>query len=170
MRIRLVAVVMIVLVAVAGCGGGKKKSAVPPTSAPRSTATTTTAASAPTFASTKNCRQLAALGAKISQAIQSSAGSGSSSIDDEAKAFKAMASAAPAEIRGDFETFASAFTAYAQALAKVGLKPGKAPTPAQMAAMATMAKSFSAPKLLAAEQHLAAWAQKNCGVGTTTTG
>jgi hypothetical protein len=172
MRVKLMAVAVIVLlVVVAGCGGGKKKSAAPATSAGGTT--TTSAASttaAPTFASTKNCQQLVAMGAKISQALQSSSGGGSSSIDNEANVFKAMASAAPAEIRGDFETFAGAFSTYAQALTKAGFKPGKVPTPAQMAAMATMAKSFSAPKMQVAERHLSAWAQKNCGAGTTTTG
>jgi hypothetical protein len=172
MRVRLVAVAVIVLVVVvAGCGGGKKKSVAPATSAAGST--TTSAASttaAPTFASTKNCQQLVALGAKISQALQSSSGGGSSSIGNEANVFKALASAAPAEIRGDFETFAGAFSAYAQAFAKVGFKPGKVPTAAQLAAMATAAKSFSAPKLQVAERHLSVWAQKNCGGGTTTTG
>jgi len=29
--------------------------------------------------------------------------------------------------------------------------------------------SFNTPKLQAAEQHLAAWGQKNCGIGSTTT-
>jgi hypothetical protein len=167
MRVKLVAFVVIVLVVVAaGCGGGKKKSAPPATSA----AGSTTTSAVPTFASTKNCQQLAALGAKISQALQSSSGGGSGSLGNEASVLKAMASAAPVEIRSDFETFAGAFSSYAQALAKAGFKPGKVPSAAQIAAMATIAKSFNAPKLVVAEQHLAAWAQKNCGVGTTTTG
>ena len=32
------------------------------------------------------------------------------------------------------------------------------------------ARVFTVPKLQAAEQHLSAWAHKNCGIGTTTTG
>jgi hypothetical protein len=164
-------VVIVLVVVVAGCGGGKKKSAAPATSAAGSTTTSAAStAAAPTFASTKNCQQLVALGAKISQALQPSAGGGSSSISNEVDVFKALASAAPAEIRGDFETFAGAFSAYAQAMAKAGLKPGKVPTAAQLAALATVEKTFSAPKLQVAERHLAAWAQKNCGTQTTTTG
>jgi hypothetical protein len=77
---------------------------------------------------------------------------------------------APAEIRGDFETFAAAFSGYAKALGNAGIKPGKTPTAAQIAALTAAAKSFSTPKLQAAEQHLAAWGQKNCGIGSTTTG
>ena len=111
-----------------------------------------------------------ALGVKISQALQSSSTGGLSSIGTEANVFKGLANAAPAEIRGDFETFAGAFSVYAQALTKAGLKAGKTPTAAQMAVLATAAKSFNAPKLQVAERHLSAWAQKNCGIGKTTTG
>jgi hypothetical protein len=177
-KLVLVAVLALVVAVAAGCGGGKKKSSAPPTTAAGATttaaattaATTTTAAAAPKFTSTKNCAQLMALGAKVSQALQSSSGSASSRVDNEVNAFKALASAAPSEIRGDFQTFATAFAAYAQALAKAGFKPGKVPTAAQIAAMTTAAKSFSTPKLAAAEQHLSAWAQQNCGVPKTTTG
>jgi hypothetical protein len=178
MSIKLTAVTLMVLaVVVGGCGGGKKKSAGAANTATASTttsaATTTTAAAtpvAPTFASTKNCQQLMALGAKISQAFQASPGGGSNSIGNEANVFKALASAAPAEIRGDFETFAGAFSAYAQAVTKAGFKAGKTPNAAQIAALTAAAKSFSAPKLRAAEQHLSAWAKTNCGIGKTTTG
>ena len=167
MRRTLVLIAVLALVVVmAGCGGGKKKSATPPTTAAGST---TTSAKVPKFTSAKNCQQLMALGAKVSQAIQSSSGS-ASSIDNEVNAFKALANAAPAEIRGDFQTFAGAFAAYAHALAKAGFKPGKVPTAGQIAAMTAAAKSLSTPKLQAAEQHLSAWAQQNCGAPKTTTG
>jgi len=53
---------------------------------------------------------------------------------------------------------------------KAGLKPGQTPTPAQLAQLQAAAKTFSTPKLQAAEQHLTAWAKKNCGFKTTTTG
>jgi hypothetical protein len=178
MSIKLTAMTLIVLAVVAGgCGGGKKKSAAPATTAATSTTTsaaaTTTAAATPvvpTFASTKNCQQLMALGVKISQALQSTSTGGLGSIGTESNVFKALANAAPAEIRGDFETFAGAFSAYAQALTKAGFKAGKVPTAAQIAVLATAAKSFNAPKLQVAERHLSAWAQKNCGIGKTTTG
>jgi len=173
MRFKPVAVLVIVLVfAVAGCGGGKKKSAASASTAAAATTTSAapTTAAAPSFASAKNCQQLAALGAKMSQALQASSGNGLNSLGDEANVFKALASAAPSEIRGDFETFAAAFSAYAKALGNAGIKPGKTPTAAQIAALTAASKSFSTPKLQAAEQHLAAWGQKNCGIGSTTTG
>ncbi len=164
---------LILVVVVAGCGGGKKKSATSATGSTSTLAATTTASTtpvAPTFASTKNCQQLMALGVKISQALRASAGGGLSSIGNEANVFKALASAAPSEIRADFETFAGAFAAYAQALTKAGFKAGKTPDAAQLAALAASGRSFSTPKLQAAEQHLSTWAQTNCGIGATTTG
>jgi hypothetical protein len=173
MSMKLMTVAVIALAVVAGgCGGSKKKSAAA-TTATNSAATTTAASTTqalPTFASTKNCQQLMTLGVKMSAALRASAGNGLSSVGDEANVFKALASAAPSEIRGDFETFATAFTAYAQALTKAGLKAGKTPTAKQLAALASASKSFSEPKLQAAEQHLSTWAQKNCGIGKTTTG
>ena len=73
-------------------------------------------------------------------------------------------------MRGDFQTLADAFDTYVHALLKAGIKPGQAPTPAQIAKIQAAAKAFSSQKLRAAEQHLAAWAQKNCGGAPTTTG
>jgi len=166
MHVSLLAVVL--LVVVTACGGSAKKSASPTTTAATTTKESTSKVS-PSFASTKNCAQLMALGTKMAQAMQPMSGNAQASITDEAKALQAVAGAAPEEIRGDFETFASAFTAYAQAFEKAGLKPGKVPTAAQLVHMATAAKAFSAPKLQAADQHLSAWAQKNCGGASTTT-
>jgi hypothetical protein len=171
--VKPVAVALLILVVlVAGCGGGKKKAASTTSGSATTAAAATTSSSSgtPSFASAKNCKDLAALGAKMSAALQAASGNGSSSLGDEANIFKAMASAAPSEIRGDFETFASAFSSYAQALSKANFKPGKTPTAAQIAALTNAAKSFNTPKLQAAEQHLAAWGQKNCGIGSTTTG
>jgi len=56
------------------------------------------------------------------------------------------------------------------AFLKAGIKPGTTPTAAQIAQIEAAAKAFSSPKLRAAEQHLSAWAQKNCGGVATTTG
>ena len=159
----LIASVLVTAVAViaAGCGGSSKKRSAPPTTAPATTQSTTTSA-LPKFASTKNCAQLAALGTKMSQAMQAASGKGGTDLTAEAKGFQAMADAAPSEIRGDFKTFATAFNAYAQALDKAGYKPGTLPNAGQLAQMMKAVKAFSAPELQTAEQHLSAWAQKNC--------
>jgi len=152
-----------VVVIAAGCGGSSKKSSAPSTTAPAATTqAATTNSSLPTFASTKNCRELAALGAKMSAATQAASGKGSIDLTAQAKAFQAMADAAPSEIRGDFKTFATAFNDYAQALAKAGYKPGTVPSQTQLAQMMKAVKAFSAPQLQASVQHITAWAQKNC--------
>ena len=177
MRVKLMSVMVVAFVVVAGgCGGGSKKSASTTTTsaaaAGTGAATTqSTKTSTPTFASAHNCAQLAALGAQVAKSLQPTAGDLQATVANEAKALQAMASAAPSQIRGDFETFVSAFNGYVQALAKVGLKAGATPTAAQIAQLGTAAKAFSAPKLQAAEQHLSAWAQANCGgAAPTTTG
>ena len=184
MRFKLVSVLVVAFVVIAaGCGSSKKKAAAPKTTpaagtttagtttASTSTSTTTTTSSAPTFATSKNCAQLFGLAAKFAQAFQTTSGNAGANLANQTKAFQAMAAAAPSEIRGDFQTIAGAFSAYAQALAKSGYKPGTVPSAAQLAQIQAAAKTFSAPKLQAASRHLSAWSQKNCGgVNTTTTG
>ncbi len=164
MRFTAVLVMAIVMVA-AGCGGSSMKSSAPATTAAAAAtaATPTTSTSLPTkFATSKNCVQLAGLGTKMSAAAQATSGKGGTDLAAEAKAFKAMADAAPSEIRGDFQTFATAFSGYAEALSKAGYKPGTVPNAVQLAQMMTAVKSLSSANLAKAEQHLAAWAQKNC--------
>jgi hypothetical protein len=140
---------------------------VSPVTSSTSAATTTT--SAAPFATSKNCAQLEALGTKLAQALQTTSGSAETRLENEAKLFQQYANAAPSEVRGDFQTLAAAFTTYLHALEKVGVKPGKIPTAAQIAQIQAAAKAFSTPKLRTAEQHLVAWAQKNCGAAPSTT-
>jgi len=112
----------------------------------------------------KNCQDLEHLGAKFSQAIAASGGNASS----VAKAYADLANAAPSEIRGDFKTLAGALKTYLDALAKAGYKPGTTPTAAQIAALSNAAKSFTDPKLQAAEQHLTTWVKKNCSAAASS--
>jgi hypothetical protein len=176
MKVLLTSALVVGVVAVAaGCGGGKKSASSTTTStaettAARASTTESTKSSSPTFASAHNCQQLAALGAQVAKSLQPTGGDLQATAANEAKLLQALANAAPSEIRSDFETFVSAFNAYVQALGKAGLKPGAAPTAAQVAELAAASKSFSSSKLRAAEQHLSAWAQKNCSGVTTTTG
>jgi hypothetical protein len=145
----------------AGCGGSKKKSASP---------TTTTSSAAPKFATAKNCAQLEALGTKLAQSLQATSGSTEARLENEVKLFHQFANAAPSDVRGDFQTLANALDTYVHALLKAGVKAGQVPTPAQIAKIQAAAKAFDTSKLRAAQQHLTAWAQKNCGAAPTTTG
>ena len=171
MGFKLLAVSVVVFAVVAaGCGGSKKKSVSPATSSTSTASTTTTSSAAPRFATSKNCAQLEALGTKLAQALQTTSGSAETRLNKEAQLLHDYANAAPSDVRGDFQTLADALDTYVHALLKAGIKPGKIPTQAQIAQIQAAAKAFSAPKLRAAEQHLAAWAQKNCGATPTTTG
>jgi len=175
MRFKLVTLLLLAFVVIAaGCGGGGKKKSASTASTAATASTTsvagTTPSASPSFASTQNCAKLITLGAQLSKAFQSSSGNTEQTLANEGKLFQAMADAAPSDIRGDFQTFAQAFTAYGQALVKAGLKPGQTPTASQVAQLQAAAKSFSTPQLRLAEQHLSAWAGKNCGYKTTTTG
>jgi hypothetical protein len=114
----------------------------------------------------KNCQELEHLGAKFSQAIAASGGNASSQA--VAKAYADLANAAPSEIRDDFKTLAGALKTYMDALAKAGYKPGTTPTAAQIAALSNAAKSFTDPKLQAAEQHLTTWVKKNCSAAASS--
>ncbi len=154
------------VVGTSACGGGGKKSASTTTAAAATTtnATSTQAAkTTPSFASAHNCTQLKALGVKVAQSLQATSGNGQAAVQNEDAVLHALAQAAPSEIRGDFQTFADAFHTYFQALAKLKLKAGSVPTAAQIAQVTNAAKSLNTAKLQAAEQHLSAWAQKNCG-------
>ena len=154
---------LVCVVLAAGCGGSKKKSASPTTTSSPSAITSTRTPTAPTFATSKNCAQLMALGTKLAQALQTTSGSAESRIENETKLLQQFANAAPSDVRGDFQTLASAFNTYVHALLKAGIKPGTTPTAAQIAQLQSAAKAFNRPKLRAAERHLTTWAQKNCG-------
>ena len=157
------AVFVVALVAlVAGCGGGSKKS--PSTSVTIEQQTTTSSSSgSPTFATAKNCQNLAGLAAKAAAAVAAS-GNSANALQTESAELQALAKAAPSDIKGDFQTFAAAFSSFLHALQSSGYKLGSKtpPTAAQAAAFAKAAKSFDTPKLKQAEQHLSAWARQNC--------
>ena len=148
----------------AGCGGGGKNGSPPPTTTiTKSTTTSGGSPSAPAFASAKNCQAMAGLAAKAAAAIEAS-GNPAAALHTEAAELQALAKAAPSEIRADIQTFAAAFSGFLQALQHAGYKLGSKtpPTAAQAAAFAKAARSFDTPKLKQAEQHLSAWAHKNC--------
>ena len=142
-----------------GCGGGSS-----PSSAGTTQQTTTTGSSGTSFASAKNCRDFAGLAGKIASAMSPTSGDTQSAIQAESQELQALADAAPSDIKGDFQTFATAFSSYMQALQSSGYKLGSTtpPTAAQLAALATAAKAFSTTKLTRAEQHLSTWVSANC--------
>ena len=171
-RLFALVVALSLLAGASGCGGSKKSSA-PATTTTTAAPTTTSggATTTPSFKSTHNCAQLASLGEQVAKSLQATSGDLKGTIDKEDKVLQAMANAVPSEIRGDFQIFEQAFHQYLQAISKLNLKAGSVPSADQIAQLTSAAKAFSTPKLQAAEQHLSAWAGKNCGgVVPTTTG
>jgi hypothetical protein len=166
-RVAVVVVAAALLAVGAGCGGGSKKSASS-TSTQMSTTTsstqTTTGNSGSDFASAKNCQDLAGIAAKAASALTAAGGNPATALQKEAQILQGLASAAPSDIRSDFQTIASAFSDFVSKLEQAGYKPGSttAPSATQLAALASAAKVFNTAKLKAAEQHLNAWAKQNC--------
>ena len=181
-RLPTIALVALLVLVAAGCGSKKKtaSSSPPPTASPSSSQSSSgssgsnsssgsngsgSSGGASTFASTKNCVQLASLAAKVAQSVGTTS-SGQVDLSKEADAIKALADAAPSEIKGDFRTFADAFAGYVKAYQDAGLQPGKTPTAAQIAKFATAARELSTPKVQAAISHLSTWSHTHCsGVG-----
>jgi hypothetical protein len=152
----------------AGCGGGgsKSPSTTSSSSAPTTNSATTSSSSGSgsSFASAKNCQDLAGLAAAAAKAVSASSGNGANVLQTESSELNALAQSAPSDIRGDFQTFSTAFSGFLQAVQKSGYKLGSTtpPTAAQIATLSTAARLFDSPKLKQAEQHLTAWAKQNC--------
>jgi hypothetical protein len=167
-RLLLALAVVAVALGAAGCGSKKSARSTTTTTTTTTTATQTStsssssssSAAASSFGSVTNCRHLEQLGAKVAQAI--TANGSNTNSQAVAKAYSDLANAAPAAIRGDLKTLSGALKTYAAALAKSGYKAGSTPTAAQIASLQNAAKSFTDPKLTAAEQHLTGWVTSNC--------
>ena len=118
----------------AACGGSKKTVATTSTGGGTTTTATTTAAmthetttttaasssGTPSFASTKNCQELATLAAKVTSSIT---GQGSTDVNKMADVIEGLANAAPSAIRADFKTLADAYSTFVKAYTSAGLKP-----------------------------------------------
>jgi hypothetical protein len=173
-RTTVVAVILgVLLIALAaGCGSKKSASASQTTTTSESTTTTSSGSGSgsssgkPSFASTKNCAQLASLASKIANSVNSTGGK--IDLKGYSDAMDALANAAPDEIKSDFKTFADALKDFASTMSDAGLKAGETPTAAQIAKLTTASEKLSTPKIRAATEHLEAWGQKNCGFSSTS--
>ncbi len=155
------------LIAAAGCGGGAKKSAgttgAAPATGPATTAAATTggAATAPALseiASAANCRELADLSTKFSEAAGGATDSGD--LKKVAQLLREFAAKTPSDIRPDFKVFADAYTKIAEAFGNV--KPGTVPDAATMAKLQKLSTEIDSAKLAQASQKVSVWLQKNC--------
>lgn len=160
----LVLLAAIVLPVAAGCGGGKKAAAT--TTAATTAATTTEQATTTTakttsslggIASAANCKQLADLGSKFSQAMS---GTDTQDTKKVAQLLQEFASKTPSDIRPDFQVLADAYTKIADAIGNV--KPGSVPDPTVLAKLAKLSGEIDSAKLTTASEHISAWVQKSC--------
>jgi hypothetical protein len=120
-------------------------------------ATTTSSSGSTGFASAANCRELTALGQKLSAATSGS-GSGND-LKKQAQLMQDFADKVPEEIRADFKVLADYIAKYANILGD--LKAGETPDPAQVAEL-QKALTADAAKVSQASQRLSTWATKNC--------
>ena len=172
MRSRAIVTVVlgVLLIALAaGCGSKKSSSGTTTASAAAGQGSGSDSGSgsgSPSFASTKNCKELEGLAAKISQSFQPNA-KGELDLNKEADALAALGDAAPDEIKSDFKTFAEAFRDFAKAYGDANFKPGETPTAEQIAKLTAASQSLNTPKLQKAMQHLSAWGSSHCGISAT---
>jgi hypothetical protein len=162
------------VIALAGCGSTKSSSSESSSAASTGASTGSSSGSSsgkpssgkPSFASAANCRQLEGLAAKVARSVQPNA-NGEVDLKKEADALDALASAAPDEIKPDFETFAEAFKNFAKVYGDAKVKVGQTPTPDQIAKLTSAAQSLNTPKLQKAIRHLSAWGSSHCGLSST---
>lgn len=151
---------------VAGCGGGGKKSAAttaattaaaPATTAAATTAPTGTTSDLSGLATAANCKQLADLGAKFSDAV-----SGTDPQDTKkiAQLLKEFAAKTPTDIRPDFTLVADVYSKLADAIGN--LQPGSVPDPSILSKLQKLSTEVDAEKLATASQHISDWVRTNC--------
>jgi hypothetical protein len=158
------------LLAVAGCGGGggdkaaDVTQAAPTTTAPATTESTPTethaSSGSPTFASVANCKQLAELGQKLSEAMGASGAK--ANTEKTAEFLREFADQTPKEIRADFQLIAATYTKIAKALEGVDTTSGKALDPQALAKLQKIASEIDQPALTKAETHISTWVTTNC--------
>jgi hypothetical protein len=178
------------LVVAAGCGGSSNNASGTTTAADTTTAaadttmtdttstdttmtdtTMTDTAAADTTAATAGlsagCQKVADLSVQFGKALSAAGatGSGQTDVQKTAAAYKAFADQVPEEIRGSFQTLASAFALYAKALQGVDLSSGKTPDAATIAKLAKAAQALDNEALTAANTKIEAWVKKNCTTG-----
>jgi hypothetical protein len=172
------AAIAVLLLAAAACGSGDDESAADTQAAAASTtddgAATTAAADTtsddgsddtPSFEGSKDCVELAQLGAKVSEAL-----GGTGADTEKTKEFlDEFADKAPDEISDDFQVIADAYSKIADAIADANVKPGETPDPEALAKLQSVATELDQTKLAEANTNITAWVSENCGALTTTT-
>jgi hypothetical protein len=173
----LLALLGAVALLAAGCGGGSDESSgstetTVETTTDQSTETmdtestetestdTESSGGGSAFAS-KDCLQLASIGAEFSKAMGGT--DASDSVETTSKFFDALVAKAPDEIKDDLATLASAWKEVATQLKGIDLTSGATPSPETLQKLQEIGKKFDTPELQKASQNIEAWAKDNCG-------
>jgi|GEM_PF-2213960 hypothetical protein len=154
MRLKLICAVLVgVLLIASGCGSKKKATS---TASKATTPTTTASATGGLNLSSADCRNLIAAESTISNATS---GKLPGDINAQIAAMNALAKTAPAAVRGDIATLATA----AGQIAKLHLSSGQTKmTAAQTAQLMAAMSKLDLTKISAAATDLGKWAQKAC--------
>ena len=111
----------------------------------------------PSFATAENCKEFSDFGARISAAFS---GTGDQDLQGVADQLDQLASAAPDEIKSDFQTMADGYKQIADALEGVDLTSTN-PDPQALAKLSQLGTEWST-KMTTAAQNVANWAATNC--------
>src|SRR5262249_5561006 len=74
----------------------------------------------------------------------------------------ALAEKAPSDIKASFKTIADALGKYLDAIKGIDLKPGKTPSPAQVAKVQAAVQQLEQTDVKAASDKIQAWVQGGC--------
>ncbi len=178
--IRVGAVVALLAFAVSGCGGSNDAggdttnaaaidtTAITVADTTEADTTMTDTSEADTTSSTAGlsgaCKDLAEASSTFADAAGSATGV-DGNLDETEKAFDAIVARAPDELKDDFEALADVISEYAKALKDLDLKPGEAPSAAQIAELVQVGQAFATEKVQKATTAIQAWVTANC---TTT--
>lgn len=110
----------------------------------------------------------AALYAGIASAASAFGGTEGGDLQDVAQYFEEIADEVPEEIKGDFETFAAAYSEFAQAAADAGIdfSDPDSMTPEALQELGAAAEAFNDPEVQEASERISTFAEETCGTAT----
>jgi hypothetical protein len=119
------------------------------------------------FDFTGECAGFAEAFANANNASSSAFSGEDADLEEAAEFFDEVAEEAPEEIRGDFEVFAEAYTAFVQAMADadIDFSDPESIEAADMEEFAALGEAFSSPEVQEASNNIQAYMAENCSAG-----
>jgi hypothetical protein len=173
-RLAIALVLVSMLLVAAGCGGEDEEAAdetpIVETTDETTTDDTTTDETTTDEGTTtddsifeglgsEECLQLASIGAAVGQAFS---GVGGAESEESAELLAELVGEAPDEIRADIQIVADALGEYVEQIRDLDLQEGEVPSAQQIQQVQAALASIDQPRLQAASERLAAWADENC--------